>query len=185
MDSIAKWWGQLALQLKLQILIQGFLIVILFAAQQWVSIKFENQALNAAKERSITIADDAINALNIMMITKAGKDEVISNKESRALFIAKVGASEGIKEMRIVRGKGIDAEFDAGLPQERVVDDMDRTVLASGKTESEMIRNGDGTWLRTEVPFIAMKNFRTTNCLKCHGVDEGAVLGAASVTIDV
>ena len=39
--------------------------------------------------------------------------------------------------------------------------------------------------MRTVVPFIASKNFRTTNCLKCHGVDEGAVLGAASVTIDV
>ena len=185
MDGISKWWDKLALQLKLQILIQGFLIVILIPAQHWISIQFEQQALSAAKERANTVADGAINGLNTLMVTKVGEDEVISNKASRALFIQKMGASEGIKEMRIIRGKGIDDEFDNGLPQERAVDDMDRAVLASGKTTSEITRDGDDAWLRTVVPFIATKNFRTTNCLKCHGVADGAILGAASVTIDV
>ena len=32
---------------------------------------------------------------------------------------------------------------------------------------------------------VATKNFRSNNCLRCHGVDEGSVVGAASVTIDV
>ena len=185
MDGLVNWWGKLPLQLKLQILIQGFLIIILVTAQQWISIQFEHQALSAAKERANTIADGAINGLNTLMITKVGDDEVISNKTSRALFIQKMGESEGIKEMRIIRGKGILAEFDAGLAQERVVDDMDRTVLESGKTESKIIRDGDETRLRTVVPFIASKSFRNTNCIKCHGVEEGAVLGAASVTIDI
>lgn len=185
MDSIANNWDKLALQLKLQILIQGFLIVILVAAQQWISIRFEEQALNAAKERAMTVADGAINGLNTLMIIKAGKDEIISDKDSRARFIQKFGSSEGIKELRVVRGKGVDDEFQANLPQERIVDDMDRSVLASGKTESKMTRNGDEVWLRTEVPYIATKNFRTINCLQCHGVDDGTVVGAASVTIDV
>ena len=185
MDGLANWWGKVSLQLKLQLLIQGFLIIILVTAQQWISIQFERQALSAAKERANTIADGAINGLNTLMITKVGEDEVISNKISRALFIQKMGDSEGIKEMRIIRGKGILAEFDAGLPQEHVVDDMDRTVLESGKTESKIIQDGDEARIRTVVPFIASKNFRNTNCIKCHGVEEGAVLGAASVTIDI
>ena len=185
MNGIAEWWHKLALQLKLQIMIQGFLIVILVSAQQWISIQFEHQTLNAATERAKTVADGAINGLNTLMITKEGDDEVISNSESRARFIQKMGASEGIKEMRIIRGKGIIDEFGNGLPQERAVDDMDRTVLASGNSESKITLDGNDAWLRTVVPFIALKNFRTTNCLKCHGVDEGTVLGAASVTIDV
>ena len=102
-----------------------------------------------------------------------------------ALFIQKMGASEGVKEMRIIRGKGVDDEFQSGLPQEHAVDEMDRSVLGNGKAESKMIQNGSEAWIRTVVPFIASKNFRTTNCIKCHGVDEGAVLGAASVTIDI
>ena len=185
MNNVAKWWDKLTLQVKLQILIQGFLIVILVSAQQWISIQFEEQTLVAAKERARTVADGAINGLNTLMITKSGEDEVISNKESRALFIQKMGASEGVKEMRIIRGKGVDDEFQSGLPQEHAVDEMDRSVLGNGKAESKMIQNGSEAWIRTVVPFIASKNFRTTNCIKCHGVDEGAVLGAASVTIDI
>ncbi len=185
MDGITQWWNKLALHLKLQILIQGFLIIIITAAQLWISTQFEHQALSAAKERAQAIADGAINGLNTLMITKVGEDEVISNKASRTLFIQKMGASEGIKEMRIIRSKGVNDEHDDGLPQEHAVDDMDHSVLDSGKTETKISRNGDEAWLRTVVPFIASKNFRTTNCIKCHGVDEGAVLGAASVTIDI
>ncbi len=186
MGVISKWWNKAGLQLKLQILIQGFLIVILLGAQQWIFIQFEHLVLTSAEERARAIADGAINGLNTLMVTKAGEDEVISNQQSRALFIQKMGASDNIKEMRIVRSKAIDDENPRGLPQEYPVDDIDRNVLASGKTVFKMTHGADGSEsLRTVMPFIAKKNFRTTNCLKCHGVEDGAVLGAASVTIDV
>ena len=186
MNGVSDWWEKVGLQLKLQILIQGSLIVILVAAQQWILYQFEHQVLNAAEERAKAVADGAINGLNTLMITKAGENEVISNKTSRLLFLQKMGASEKVREMRVIRAKQLDTEFPAGLPEEQPVDEMDRSVLASGKTESRLIRSGNGdAALRTVVPFIGMKNFRTIDCLKCHGVDEGTVLGAASVTIDV
>jgi methyl-accepting chemotaxis protein len=186
MNGVSNWWDKLGLQLKLQILIQGFLIVILVAAQQWILYQFEHQVLNAAEERAKTVADGAINGLNTLMVTKAGDSEVISNKQSRLFFLQKMGASEGVKEMRVIRAKQLDTEFPEGLPQEYPVDEMDRSVLAKGVAESKLLKleNGD-TALRTVAPFIGRKNFRTIDCLKCHGVDEGAVLGAASVTIDV
>ncbi|HEX8964076.1 MAG TPA: methyl-accepting chemotaxis protein [Rhodocyclaceae bacterium] len=185
MNTASQWWKGLGLQLKLQILIQGFLIVILVAAQFWITARFERQALDAAEERAITVADGAINGLNTLMLTKIGDDDVIADKAARGLFIKKMGVSENVREMRVVRGKAVDDEFDAGLPEERVVDDLDRSVLASGKTESRLMVSGDDATLRTEVPFLASRNYRTTNCLRCHGVNEGAVLGAASVTIDI
>ena len=186
MSAIYNWWGRVKLQLKLQILIQGFLIVILLAAQQWILYQFERLVLTAAEERAIAVADGAINGLNILMITKAGEGEVISDKKSRLLFIEKMGASETVKEMRVIRAKQLDTEFPAGLPQEQPVDDMDRRVLASGIAESKLIKGADGhAGLRTVVPFIGKKNFRSIDCLSCHGVAEGTVLGAASVTIDV
>jgi methyl-accepting chemotaxis protein len=97
-----------------------------------------------------------------------------------------MGASDSVKELRIVRGKGTNDEFGAGLPQEQPVDEMDREVLASGKTQFKMLRGAKGEGLlRAVLPFIAKKNFRTTNCLKCHGVDEDSVLGVASITLDI
>ncbi len=186
MSGVSAWWEKIGLQLKLQILIQGFLIAALVATQQWLSIQFEQQVLNAAEDRARAVGDGAINGLNTLMLTKVGEDEVISNQVSRALFIQKMGATEKIKEMRIVRGKSVDDEFGKGLPQERPVDDMDRSVLASGRAEYKMTHGAAGeASLRTVMPFVASKNFRSTNCLKCHGVEEGAVLGVASVVIDI
>src|SRR6185369_15323358 len=185
MDGISAWWTRVGLQLKLQLLIQGFLIIVLVGAQQWIFHLFEDQLLTAARERTTAVADGAINGLNTLMIIKAGADEVISNQKSRAQFIDKMGKSESVKEMRVIRGKGIDDEFDGGMPQERAVDDMDKRVLASGRAESVVLHQGDEALLRMVVPFIAKKNFRSINCLECHGVDDGAVVGAASGTINI
>ena len=47
MNGFADSWAKMGLQLKLQVLIQGFLMVILVAAQLWVSSKIEQRALHA------------------------------------------------------------------------------------------------------------------------------------------
>jgi methyl-accepting chemotaxis protein len=119
MNNISDWWSNLGLQRRLQILIQGFLILILLGAQQWLSNQFEQRSLIAAEERTIAVADGAINGLNTLMVTQLGGDDVISDPVARALFIRKMGASENIKELRIVRGKGTIDEFGVGLPQRK------------------------------------------------------------------
>lgn len=186
MNRLSDWWIGIGLQLRLQIIIQGVLIVLLVMAQLWASTHLEQQLLIAVEERAKSVASSAINGLNALMVIKSGNTEIISDKTTRALFIQKMGALDKVKEMRIVRGKGIDDEFPAGLPEEQATDDMDRRVLANGKTEFNLIKKEDGeATLRTVMPFIAEKDYYGTSCLKCHGVDEGAVLGAASVIIDV
>ena len=186
MNGFSAWWSKVGLQMKLQILIQGFLIVILVAAQQWILFRFENQVLAAAEERAKIVADGAINGLNTMMVIKAGDSEVISNKDSRKMFLQKMAASEGVMEMRAFRAKQLDSEFPEGTPEEQPMDEMDRGVLASGVTQSRLIKGDSGdAKLRTVVPFIGKKNFRSINCLKCHGVDEGTVLGGASVIMNI
>ncbi|MFI3195404.1 MAG: methyl-accepting chemotaxis protein [Methylococcaceae bacterium] len=179
-------WSKIGFQRKLRILIQGSLIIILFAAQLWVSSSMEQQVLNDIEERAQSVASSAINGLNTLMIIKSGGYEVISDKAARKLFIQKIGHLDKVKEMRIIRAKAIDDEFPAGLPEEQPIDEMDRRVLSSGKTEINLIRGNNGEeLLRTVMPFIAGKNYNGMDCLKCHGVDEGAVLGAASVIIDI
>jgi len=186
LDKVSSWWSRLGLRLKLQILIQGLMIAILGVALLWVSARFERQVLAAAEARAMEVADGAINGLNTLMLIKAGDRDVISDKASRAKFIKMMGVSEKLKEMRVVRGKAIDDEFPAGLPEEQPVDELDRSVLASGKTVTRVVQGAQGeAALRLVTPFIATKNFRGNNCLQCHAVDEGAIVGAASIVIDV
>jgi methyl-accepting chemotaxis protein len=186
MHGISNRWSKVGLQLKLQILIQGFLFVVLLAAQHWMSSQFEHRSLKAAEERAVTTADGTINALNTLMVTQLGGKDVISDTKARGLFIQKMGISDNLKELRVIRGKGTSDEFGPGLPEEQAVDDMDRAVLASGKPTYKIISDGRGeASLRAVLPYIAMKEFRSSKCLECHGVDAGSVLGAVSITTDI
>jgi methyl-accepting chemotaxis protein len=186
MNSFSDFWAKIGLQRKLQLLIQGLLLVMLLAAQQWLTVQLEQSELKSAQERTVAVADSVINGMNTMMDVQVGGKDVISDAPSRALFIKRLGVSDKLKELRVVRAKGTNDEFGEGLPQEKPVDDMDRAVLASGKSQFKMSlpANGDAS-LRAVVPSLAMKEFRASKCLGCHGVAEGTVLGIVSVTVDI
>jgi methyl-accepting chemotaxis protein len=183
MKSLTASWTDTGLQFKLQLLIQGFLFVVLLAAQNWFARQLEERVLAAAHDRAVAMTDGVINSLNTLMVTKVGQQDVISDGQARALFIRKMGFSDGLKELRVIRGKGTSDEFGAGLPQEQPVDEVDRQVLTDGHAVSRLDRE-QGT-LRAVLPFVAIKEFRTSRCLECHGVAEGSVLGAVSITTDV
>jgi diguanylate cyclase (GGDEF)-like protein/PAS domain S-box-containing protein len=178
---VVKKWHELGVQEKLHILIQGSLIILFFMSMEWVVARFEAQIMTSAEARAEDTADGLINGMNMLMLTGT-----ISDPENRKLLLQKMQQSEGIKELRIIRGKSVIAQFGPGLPSEQAIDEMDREVLATGKLQYKKIdMQGAAPLLRVEVPFIALENFRGTNCLTCHKTAVGGVNGAASVTIDL
>jgi methyl-accepting chemotaxis protein len=186
MRSLSVFWGKIGLQHKLQLLIQGLLLVLLLLGQQWLASQLEQRELKSAEERTIAVADGVINGMNTLMDIQVGGKDVISDAKSRALFIKRLGVSDKLQELRVVRAKGVNSEFGEGLPQEKPVDELDNAVLTSGKTQFKMTVMGNGeASLRAVVPSIAMKEFRASKCLECHGVNEGTVLGLVSVTVDI
>ena len=185
MNSLNEFLNSIGLQRRMQVLIQGLLLVILLAAQQWLSHEFELATLDSAKERTAAIADGVNNGLNTLMDVQVNGKDVISDLKSRELFIRRLGVSDKLKELRVVRAKGTNDEFGEGLAIEKPVDEVDRAVLASGKPEFRMNLNGAEPTLRAVLPSIAFKEFRASKCLSCHGVNEGTVLGLVSVTVDI
>jgi hypothetical protein len=97
MNSILKKWRRIGLQLKLQILIQGFLLVILLFAQLWIYYQLEGQIMDAAQDWTAVVADGVINGLNTLMVTKVGTQDVISDADARSTFIQKMAASDKVK----------------------------------------------------------------------------------------
>jgi methyl-accepting chemotaxis protein len=184
--DFSAWWQGVGLQRKLQILIQAFLLLILVSVQQWVAGQLEQRAMAGAQQRTAAIADGVNNGLNTFMDIQIDGKDVISDPKSRALFIERVGVSDKLLELRVVRGKGIIDEFGPGLPQEQPKDELDRQVLASGKPQFHQSQAGQApATLRAVLPSIALKEYRASKCLRCHGVDEGAVVGVVSVTVDI
>ncbi|HCI51938.1 MAG TPA: sensor domain-containing diguanylate cyclase [Gallionella sp.] len=179
--SLKLSWRELGVQKKLHILIQGSLIILFVISMNWVIERFEKQIISHAEQRADETADGLINGMNLLMLTGA-----ISNPLNRQLLLEKTRRSEGVRELRIVRGDSVVSQFGPGLPEERAQDEMDRTALATGKSAFRRIDEpGKPPMLRVVVPFIAQKDFRGTNCISCHNAAEGSVNGLASVNIDL
>lgn len=179
--TIMKAWHGLGVQEKLHILILGSLIIAFMVSVEWVGERFEDEIMTSAKIRANVTADGLINGMNMLMLTGE-----ISKPENRRLLLSKMQKSEGVKELRIIRGASVIEQFGKGLPEEQATDEMDREVLETGKVLHKRMDVLDGPpLLRVVVPFIALKNSRGTNCLMCHQTKAGGVNGAASVVIDL
>jgi len=176
---VAKWWGSLSIQIKLTLLIQVSLVIILAFAQRWVMSSFEEKIIESAKIRAFETADGIINGMNMLMLTGQ-----IGDPKVRALFIEKMGKSQGIEELRIFRAEQVKKQFGVGLPEEQPKDAIDQAVLDTGKPYFER-RAAHAHTLRAVIPFIASHDFKGTDCLSCHNVKVGSVNGAANIVLDL
>ena len=179
---MSEWWSSLSIKNKLQIPIQLILLVVMVAAQRWAFDRYEMRVLEDAKNRAVIPADGVFNGLNMMML-----NGTISDVEQRKLFVKKMTASSNAEELRVVRGKPVQAQFGAGLAEEQPADDLDRAALERGEQQNELSEKNGKRILRVVQPIAASKNFRGTgtNCLQCHVVDDGAVIGAVTVSLDM
>ena len=174
------WWSGLSLKNKLQFPIQLILLLVLVLAQRMALNKFETNVLAEAKQKALISADGVLNGLNMLMI-----NGIISDAEQRELYVKKMGSSDHVNELRVMRNKPVQDQFGPGLLSEQPVDEMDHAALQSAQVQTRLMAQGDKHSLRVVVPFIAHQDFRGTNCLTCHNVTEGTVNGAASITLDL
>ncbi len=177
---MSNWWSRLSLKNKLQLPIQLILLVVMLAAQRVALDQFQNNVLDEARQKALVSADGLLNGLNMLMI-----NGIISQADQRELYVKKMGASDKVLELRVMRNKPVQNQFGPGLPSEQPMDVMDHAALDSAKVQTQLIDQPGKHALRVVVPFIAHQEFRGTNCLMCHSVPEGTVNGAGSITLDL
>ncbi len=166
---------------KLQFLIQTTLLIMLSAAQLFVSDNMREESKTQAEEKGAQIADEIIDGFNMLMVT--GQIGEVSNRE---LLIRKFGSGVNIKSAKILRAKPVIDLYGAGLPQERVEDDAQRQALDTRKPVAIFGKDEQGAqFLRVITPYMASKNFHGTDCSGCHQAQEGTILGASDVVIDL
>ncbi len=113
--------------------------------------------------------DTVLNALTTMMLAN-------NFKETKGPFLEQM---QNIIDLRMIRAEALDQEFGRG----------DIKDYASDALEKEVIKNGagkvviEGTNIRGVYPYIAKSNVMGKNCLSCHNVGEGTVLGAVSIKV--
>lgn len=135
-------------------------------AERWLVQKVITQA-------TLESADTYLDGLNIMMLT--------GTMNNREVLREKIMSRPEIIEARAMRGKEITKVFGPGEPDEAPRDELDHDALG-GKTITQITEVNDHRTLTVVKPVIASSNYRGTNCLMCHQVEEGTVLGAIRIS---
>ncbi|MCV6608774.1 MAG: hypothetical protein OIF32_11210, partial [Campylobacterales bacterium] len=176
-----QYYKNLSIATKLQIIVFIILFIFLSITLETIEKNFEDHSLKEVETKGINIAEGTLSGLNMMMLTGT-----IVERHNRKIYAEKISSSQNILDFYTFRGEGVDSQYGKGLEEEKPKTKIDREILKTGKVQSEYLTTTDGKEaIKVTVPFIASKNYQGTNCLDCHAVPEGSVLGGSSVTMDI
>jgi methyl-accepting chemotaxis protein len=152
-------------------------IIIIFAV--WATMmtfvtrnKTESIVINEIERTTLTgYRDTILNTLTTMMLAN-------NIKETKGPFLEQM---QNIIDLRVIRSETLDRDYGKGDSKDYAADALDREVIEKG-IERVVV---EGKTIRGVYPYIAKANFMGKNCLSCHNVKEGTVLGAISIKVPI
>ncbi len=155
----------------------GVLVVCLVAAVLAIGLfSFRQYSIATATEHVRTSAE-----ILRVSLTEEMVNGVIAKRES---LLSRMMEVQGLTSVRVMRGPQVEHQFGKGLSREQPVDDVERRVLGSGNAEFLLDEESAEVSFRGTIPYVAT-NRGNPNCLMCHQVAEGTVLGAVTITMSI
>jgi two-component system, cell cycle response regulator len=159
------------------LLIVGLMLIALATATIVnVALNFREYAIDEVLKKSETTAEIVKDGLTAHMLS--------GTMDQRGFFLEKISNLKDVEKLWVVRSESVTNQYGAGLINENPRDQMDREVLKTGKTYQKITENAEHATLRVTVPYIA-SSYGNPNCLECHTVNEGDVLGAISMEFNI
>ena len=97
-------------------------------------------------------------------------------RQSKASFLQQMAHTA---DLRVIRSTVLDKAYGKGTDDELPKDGYEQEVMAQGVSKVFV----EGAFIRGIYPYIAKRNEMGRNCLSCHDVPEGTVLGAISIKV--
>ncbi|HEX8978752.1 MAG TPA: methyl-accepting chemotaxis protein [Parasulfuritortus sp.] len=160
-----------SIQLKVAIAISLAFLAILTVSTLFTYRTERTLDMGVATDKAKVIGNSYFDGVNTMMLT--------GNLDQRGALRTKLMSEPGILELRIVQAPG---KISQTPPADAVPkDELDQRAL-QGETVSEVSAAGGQHTVTYITPIKASSNYRGTNCLNCHQVAEGTVVGAVRTT---
>jgi diguanylate cyclase (GGDEF)-like protein/PAS domain S-box-containing protein len=167
-----KIWVRLVLSILLAVVLSGAGLI------YWATLAQRQIASDQAREFANSVHQMTLAGLTGMMIT--------GTVPLRSVFLDQISAMKHIESLKVIRGDHVVKQFGPGHDGETLADSVERSVLESGVAFYSVITGRDGDEsLRAVLPAIAQENYLGKNCLSCHTVASGTVLGAVSMQISL
>ncbi len=140
--------------------------------------------LSALSLRQFSIYTAERHARSVAETVKVGLTESMINGtiKKRQQFLTRMSGIPGVNEVRVARGPAVVAQFGPGFANEDAVHHDVKEVLSSGREIFELVEINGELIFHAVIPYIASDQ-GVPNCLQCHTVRAGTVLGAIQVDI--
>jgi diguanylate cyclase (GGDEF)-like protein len=159
------------------VILIGLMAALLIANLVNVGYNFRTSSVEASTDKAIEIAN----------VVKAGLTAHMLNgmMDRRHEFLNRIAHQGSIRRLWLIRSKAVTDQYGKGETQESPRDDLDRLTLSTGEVQQRIVKDGHQVLMRISVPYVASVEETSPNCLKCHHVKPGTVLGAVSMTMDI
>jgi len=146
-------------------------VVTVYSAQQQ-----KDRLLRLTEHQIFDVLHGYLDSMNAMMFT--------GTMGNREMLKQKIEKRDGVVEVRMLRGEAVNKMFGPGFDHEKPLDDLDRRGLAG--EQIVQVETVDGKRMLTVIePFAAVSDRNGTNCLTCHALPEGTILGAGRLTFSM
>ena len=141
-----------------------------------VAYFFRKNVIDSSEENALTIAEIVRDTLTSYMI--------LGVIDKRDLFLEQIKDTHGLEYIRVLRGSAVVRQFGEGKSNEKPADKLEEEVLKTGVMKSLLIEDKDKAIYKLVIPYKASRK-GNVNCMQCHHVKEGEVLGAVSLAVDL
>ncbi len=153
-----------------------FLMLLSLATLVILTVNFRSISVGIMEDKALAISD----------VVKAGLTSHMRAEimDKRDYFLAEINALKLVNNVTIIRSHEVTDQFGAGHWREKEYDHITQEAFKTGRPVFILNDIELRPYLRAIVPFVASTE-EQLNCLNCHEVEAGTVLGAVDLKLDL
>ncbi len=137
---------------------------------------YRKHTIETSRERALTAAEIVRDTLTSYM--------VLGTIDKRDVFLRLIEKTYGYDYIRVIRSEAVNKQFGQPRLSEIPKDSIEWEVLRTGKVKEKVEENLGRVIYKVVIPYKADPSVGI-NCLQCHKVKPGEVLGAISLAVDL
>ena len=170
-------FADLKIWVRLTAAIWVILALIWTAMILWTTQVNRDTAIAQAKDFAQSIHEMTMAGLTGMMIT--------GTVGQREVFLDQIKQLTIIKDLHVARGDAVIKLYGPDTKETRQLDAIEKQVMETGNSYVSVEKTGDNAFLHVVNPTKASRNYLGKDCVLCHQVPEGTVLGVVSMKVSL
>jgi len=170
-------FADLKIWVRLTAAIWVVLAIIWAGAIVWTTQATKDTAIRQAQDFSKSIHEMTMAGLTGMMIT--------GTVGQREVFLDQIKQLSIIKDLHVARSDAVSKLYGPDTKAGRDLDPLEKQVMASGTPHLSVESANGSSYLQVINPTKASKNYLGKDCVVCHQVAEGTVLGVVSMKVSL